>query len=95
MEHSVDVDVVKKNKEEDTVEVYIDIDEFNDLMDKDEKIDFIKSQTKKQYKDVKKVYFNKKDLKELQEEIDDICDSSDMLPNETYEEYMEHENLDD
>lgn len=95
MEHSVDVNVVKENKEEDTVEVYIDIDEFNELMDKDEKIDFIKSQTKKQYKDVKKVHFNKKDLKELQGEIDDICDPSDMIPNETYEEYMEHENFDD
>lgn len=95
MEHSVDVNVVKENKEEDTVEVYIDIDEFNELMDKDEKIDFIKSQTKKQYKDIKKVHFNKKDLKELQGEIDDICDPSDMIPNETYEEYMEHENFDD
>lgn len=64
-------------------------------MDKDEKVDFIKSRTKEQYKDVKKVHFNKKDLKELQGEIDDICDPSDMIPNETYEEYMEHENFDD
>ena len=91
----MDVNVVKENKEEDTVEVYIDIDEFNELMDKDEKVDFIKSRTKEQYKDVKKVHFNKKDLKELQGEIDDICDPSDMIPNETYEEYMEHENFDD
>ena len=95
MEHSVDVNVVKENKEEDTVEVYIDIDEFNELMDKDEKIDFIKSQTKKQYKDVKKVHFNKKDLKELQGEIDDICDPSDMIGDEDFDEFMEHENFGD
>jgi hypothetical protein len=95
MEHSVDIYVVKVNKEEDTVEVHIDIDEFNEQMDKDEKIEFIKSQTKKQYKDVKKVHFNKKDLKELQGEIDDICDPSDMIGDEDFDEFMEHENLDD
>ena len=27
-------------------------------------------------------------------EIEDINDSSDMHPNETFEEYMEHENFD-
>ena len=95
MEHSVDIYVVKVNKEEDTVEVHIDIDEFNEQMDKDEKIEFIKSQTKKQYKDVKKVHFNKKDLKELQGEIDDICDPSDMIADEDFDEFMEHENFGD
>ena len=95
MEHSVDIYVVKVNKEEDTVEVHIDIDEFNEQMDKDEKIEFIKSQTKKQYKDVKKVHFNKKDLKELQGEIDDICDPSDMIGDEDFDEFMEHENFGD
>lgn len=63
-------------------------------MNKEDKIDFIKNQTKTQHKGIKKVHFKKKDLKELQGEIDDICDPSDMLPNESYEEYMEHENLD-
>lgn len=95
MEHSVDIYVVKVNKEEDTVEVHIDIDEFNEQMDKDEKIEFIKSQTKKQYKDVKKVHFDKKDLKELQGEIDDICDPSDMIGDEDFDEFMEHENFGD
>lgn len=94
MEHMVYVDIVKEDDTEEEVEVYFDIDEFNELMDKEDKIDFIKNQTKAQYKDIKKVYFKKKDLKELQGEIDDICDPSDMLPNESYEEYMEHEDLD-
>ena len=94
MEHMVYVDIVKEDDTEEEVEVYFDIDEFNELMDKEDKIDFIKSQTKSQYKDIKKVCCKKKDLKELQGEIDDICDPSDMLPNESYEEYMEHEDLD-
>lgn len=29
--------------------------------------------------------------KELEELYDDICDTSDLHPNETYEEFMEHE----
>ncbi|MCM1118685.1 MAG: hypothetical protein NC543_04915 [bacterium] len=94
MEHSVDISVVKENKKEDTVEVYFDIDKFNDLLDNDEKIDYIKSLTKKQYKDVRRVCFKKKDLKELQGELDDLFDVSSMIPNESYEEYLEHENFD-
>ena len=94
MEHMVYVNVIKKDGTEEEVEVYFDIDEFDELMNKEDKIDFIKSKTESQYKGIKKVCFKKKDLKELQEEIDDICDPSDMLPNESYEEYMEHENLD-
>lgn len=94
MEHMVYVDIVKEDDTEEEVEVYFDIDEFNELMDKEDKIDFIKNQTKTQYEGIKKVHFKKKDLKELQGEIDDICDPSDMLPNESYEEYMEHEDLD-
>ena len=94
MEHMVYVDVVKEDDAEEVVEVYFDVDEFNELTDEKEKLDFIKEQTKIQYESIKKVHFKRKDLKELQEEIDDICDPSDMLPDETYEEYMEHENLD-
>ena len=38
--------------------------------------------------------FDKNDLKKLKAEIDDINDTSDMLPDESYEEFMEHEDFD-
>ncbi len=63
-------------------------------MESDEKIDFIKDQTKKQYKDVKDITFGEEDLINLQDEIDDINDTSDWHENETYEEFMDHENFD-
>ena len=44
-------------------------------------------------KDARKVYFTKKDLKELQKEIDDINDTSDWHNDETFEEFMEHEDF--
>ena len=90
----IDVDVKFEDGQEDTVEVEIDIEKFTECEDKSEQIEYIKKRTKKQYNNVKKVNFTNKDLKEVQSLVDDICDTSDWHPNETYEEFMEHEYFD-
>lgn len=94
MEHSVEVSIVKKNGEADTVDVYFETSEFEEFEDKKDKIDFIKEKTIEQCKDIKKVDFGKDELKELQRDIDDISDTSAMHPNESYDEFMEHEDFD-
>ena len=94
MEHTVYVDIIKTDETEDEVEVYFELDDFYECMETDEKIAFIKEKTKKQYEDVKKVCFDEEDLTDLEYEIDDINDTSDWHPNETYEEFTEHENFD-
>ncbi len=91
---TIDVDVKFEDGQEDTVEVEIDIEKFAECEDKSEQIAYIKKRTKKQYSNVKKVNFTNKDLKEVQSLVDDIFDTSDWHPNETYEEFMEHENFD-
>lgn len=90
----IDVDVKFENGQEETVEVEIDIEKFEECEDNSEKIAYIKKMTKKQYDNIKKIDFTKKDLKEVQDLVDDIYDTSDWHPNETYEEFMEHENFD-
>ena len=91
MEHLVSVNVLKEDKSEE--EIYFETDDLEELIETEEKIAFIKKQVKRQYEDARKVYFTKKDLKELQKEIDDINDTSDWHNDETFEEFMEHEDF--
>ncbi|MDE6617339.1 MAG: hypothetical protein K2K35_12305, partial [Lachnospiraceae bacterium] len=93
MEHLVSVNVLKEDKSEEEVEIYFETDDFEELVEPEERIAFIKEQVKKQYEDARKVYFTKKDLKELQKEIDDINDTSDWHNDETFDEFMEHEDF--
>ncbi len=93
MEHMVSVNILKEDKSEEEVEIYFETDDFEELIETEEKVAFIKEQAKKQYEDARKVYFTKKDLKELQEEIDDINDTSDWHSDETFDEFMEHEDF--
>ena len=90
MEHLVSVNVLKEDKSEEEVEIYFEIDDFEELAEPEERIAFIKEQVKRQYEDARKVYFTKKDLKELQKEIDNINDTSDWNNDETFDEFMEH-----
>lgn len=94
MEHMVSVDIIKAGETEDEVEVYFELDDFYECMETDEKINFIIEQTRKQYEDIQEVNFDEEDLAELEREIDDINDTSDWHPNETDEEFAEHENFD-
>ena len=55
MDYTIDVDVIYKDKTEDTVDVEIDLDIYSECEDIDEKIDYIKKETKKQYKDGKQL----------------------------------------
>lgn len=89
MNYTVNVNVIRIEE----VEVSFELNELFECMGTDEKIEFIKEQTEKQYEGIKEVCFDEGDLSDLEEEIDDMNDLSDMLPNESYEEYMEHENL--
>lgn len=93
MEHLVSVNILKGDKSEEEVEIYFETDDFEELVETEERIAFIKEQVKKQYEDARKVYFTKKDLKELQKEIDDINNTSDWHNDETFEEFMEHEDF--
>ena len=93
MEHLVSVNVLKEDKSEEEVEIYFETDDLEELIETEEKIAFIKKQVNRQYEDARKVYFTKKDLKELQKEIDDINDTSDWHNDETFEEFMEHEDF--
>lgn len=93
MEYLIPVNIIKEDKSEEEVEVYFETDDFEELIEAEERIAFIKEQAKKQYEDARKVYFTKTDLKELQKELDDIYDTSDWQNDETYDEFMEHEDF--
>lgn len=93
MEHNVCVNITKVDGKEEEVEVYIELNDFYECSDLDEKIDFIKEQTKKQYKDIEDIDFEEYHLNDLESEIDDINDTSDWHPNENFEDFMEHENF--
>ncbi len=94
MWYTVDVDVVLDDGLEDTVEVEIDLDEYRELEDEDERIKYIEKKTRKQHKNVEDVQVSDDVLEEIEDEIEDIEDVSDMLPNESYDEFMEHEDHD-
>lgn len=93
MEHLVQVNILKEDKSEEEAEVYFETDDFEEIIEAEERIAFIKEQAKKQYEDARKVYFTKKDLKELQKELNDIYDTQDWHNDETYDEFMEHEDF--
>lgn len=95
MEHMAYVNITKTDNTEEEVEVYFELDDFYECMEADEKIDFIIEQTKKQYEGTQEVDFDEEDLTDLEREIDDINDPSDMIGDEDFDEFMEHENFDD
>ena len=66
MDYTIDVDVIYKDKTEDTVDVEIDLDIYSECEDIDEKIDYIKKETKKQYKHVKKVEIDEDNLEDIE-----------------------------
>jgi hypothetical protein len=66
MDYTIDVDVIYKDKTEDTVDVEIDLDIYSECEDIDEKIDYIKKETKKQYKNVKKVEIDEDNLEDIE-----------------------------
>lgn len=94
MDYTIDVDVIYKDKTEDTVGVEIDLDIYSECEDIDKKIDYIKKETKKQYKNVKKVKIDEDDLEDIEDYIKDIDDTSDWTGEEDFDEFMEHEDYD-
>lgn len=94
MDHMVYVDIITDKGIEEEVEVYFELDDYYELTETDEKIKFIKKHTKNQYDNVKKVLFTEDELNELEKEIDDMNDTFDMYPNETEEEFFDHEAYD-
>ena len=91
MDYTIDVDVIYKDKTEDTVDVEIDLDIYSECEDIDEKIDYIKKETKKQYKNVKKVEIDEDNLEDIENYIKDIDDTPDWTGEEDFDEFMEHE----
>ena len=89
-----DVNVEFEDGQEETVEVEIDMEKFEECGDDSKKIAYIKKITKEQHNNIKKVNFAEEDLKEVQDEINDVFDTSDFHPNEPYDEFVEHENFD-
>ena len=87
MDYTIDVDVIYKDKTEDTVDVEIDLDIYSECEDIDEKIDYIK----KEYKNVKKVEIDEDNLEDIENYIKDIDDTSDWTGEEDFDEFMEHE----
>lgn len=91
---NVDVNVEFENEQEETVTVEIDMKELEEYENSSEKITYIEEMAKKQYLNITKVNFTEDDLRNVYKSIDNINDPSDWHPNETYDEFMEHENLD-
>lgn len=89
MEHSVLVNILRDDKSEDEVEVYFETDDLDEIVETDGKIAFIREQARKQYESARKIYFCKRDLKELQKEIDEINNISGWHNDETYDEFIE------
>ena len=75
------------------IEIYIDLDDFADLDSNSEKIKYVKKLAKAKSDDINKVLFDNEDLKDLEREIDDLNDTSWAHPNETWEEFVEHEDF--
>lgn len=93
----IDIDGIDDNE----IDVTINIDELFEYESEQEQKDFIMSEV---YKEIRKQYNldltkNKKLINnisfDLREFLDMLDDDGGILPNETYEEYMEHENFDD
>lgn len=70
------------------------MDEFAELETNTEKIHYVKNIAKKKSQDIKKVQFDKNELKGLEAEIEDMNDLLDMIGDESFDEFMEHEDFD-
>lgn len=97
-EYQIYVDVTYDNDNEDEVEVDIDLEIINNLINEPDGeeaiIEYIKNETKKQNSNLKAVNYDEEDYDDLISEIEEMNDTSDMHPNETLDEFMEHENFD-
>ena len=94
MEYTEMVTIKKLVEVEEEVEVTFEVDDYLECDNAREKISFIKEQTKIQHPDTKKVYFDKDDLNDLERAIEDMYDTSDWHPNESFDDFMEHEDFD-
>lgn len=88
-----DVDVVMKDGTDKTITIDIDVDDFCMLEDLEDKIEYITKMAKETVKNIKDVDVDKDDLNGLENEIEDLLDTSDMHPNETLEDFLEHEDI--
>lgn len=99
MEHNINVtvEIVRNNGEYADVEIEIDVYEFSECETYDEKKDYVKNKVMDFCDDIKKINVNKDTISEIdssvKEELKEINDTSDWHPNETYEEFMEHEDF--
>jgi len=90
MVYTITVEIRNKRGRED-VEVEIDLRRFRNMEDYDEQVEYIEKITMKQFPEAKKVYVTKENVDELKNELAELKDSSDMHPDETDDEYYEHE----
>ena len=88
-----EVTVEYKDGTEEEIEIYIDLDAFADLDSNSEKIKYVKKLAKAKSDNIKNVLFDVDDLKDLEREIEDQNDTSWAHPNETWEEFVEHEDF--
>lgn len=98
LEYQINVDVTYEDDNEEEVEVNIDLEHIYNFIDEPDGeeliIEYIKNETKKQNSNIKEVNYDKEDYDGLISEIEGMNDTSDMHPNETFDEFMEHENFD-
>ena len=98
LEYQINVDVTYEDDNEEEVEVNIDLEHIYNFIDEPDGeeliIEYIKNETKKQNSNIKEVNYDKEDYDGLISEIEEMNDTSDMHPNETFDEFMEHENFD-
>lgn len=87
------INIVMEDNTEKEVEVEIGFEELGELETQEEKLAYIEEITRQQFSDIKikTVDFYEEDLEDLENEVDSLCDTSIFHPNETYEEFMEHE----
>lgn len=99
MENNIDVtvEIVRKNGEYDDVEIEIDVYEFSECETYDEKKDYVKNKVMNVCDDIKKINVNKDTISEIdssvKEKLEEINNTYDLHPNETSEEFMEHEDF--
>ena len=93
MKYTEIISIKKIVEVEEEVEVTFELDDYYECGGTREKIKFIKEQTKKQYPDTKKIYFDKENLNDLDTILADMSDTSNWHPNESYEDFIEHEDF--
>ena len=88
-----EIEITTIDEEFDQVQIEIDEEEFCEYETIAEKIEYIKKEVKKFCKNVKEFHIDEDTIEEIEQEIEDVYDASDMHPNETYEDFMEHEDF--